>query len=137
MLLVDDDALIRQHAAEILKNAGCLVIEAGSTEDAMMALQTAPVDVLVTDLHLPGASGVALAEAARAQRGTIAILFATGDGQLAARDALPGDMVLNKPYDAVQLIEAVQAAMRAHDLRPDPEALIPPAPQLTREVEKD
>lgn len=137
VLLVDDDALIRQHAAEILKNAGCLVIEAGSTEDAMMALQTAPVDVLVTDLHLPGASGVALAEAARGQRGTIAILFATGDGQLAARDALPGDMVLNKPYDAVQLIEAVQAAMRAHDLRPDPEALIPPAPQPMREVEKD
>lgn len=113
------------------------MIEAGSTEDAMMALQTAPVDVLVTDLHLPGASGVALAEAARAQRGTIAILFATGDGQLAARDALPGEMVLNKPYDAAQLIELVQAAMRAHDLRPDPEALIPPAPQPMREVEKD
>jgi CheY-like chemotaxis protein len=137
VLLVDDDALIRQHAADVLKNAECLVIEAGSTEDAMMALQTAPVDVLVTDLHLPGASGVALAEAARAQRGTIAILFATGDGQQAARDAFPGDMVLNKPYDAMQLIEAVQAAMRAHDLRPDPEALIPPAPQAMREVEKD
>ncbi|MDE0945550.1 MAG: response regulator, partial [Sphingobium sp.] len=137
VLLVDDDSLIRQNTADMLKNAGCLVIEAGSTEDAMMALQTASVDVLVTDLHLPGASGVALAEAARAQRGTIAIIFATGDGQQAARDALPGEIVLNKPYDAVQLVEAVQSAMRAHDVRPDPEALIPPAPISTREVEKD
>lgn len=68
VLLVEDDALIRMNTAEILQDAGYIVVEAASAEEAMAALETVPFDVLVTDLNLPGASGQELAGRARAVR---------------------------------------------------------------------
>lgn len=108
VLLVEDDDLIRLNAAEILQDAGHIVVEAASAEDAMAALQTAPYDVLVTDLNLPGASGTELADRARALRPSVGIVFATGDSS-AIKAGFIGSL-LAKPYNADQLIEAVADA---------------------------
>ena len=113
VLLVEDDALIRANTAEMLQEAGCVVVDAASAEEAMAALHTAPVDVLVTDLNLPGHSGAELARCAREMRGSIGIVFATGDGHRAAEAAASGDVVLTKPYAAARLIEAVGTALDA------------------------
>ena len=113
VLLVEDDALIRANTAEMLQEAGCVVVDAASAEEAMAALHTAPVDVLVTDLNLPGHSGAELARRAREMRGSIGIVFATGDGHRAAEAAASGDVVLTKPYAAARLVEAVGTALDA------------------------
>jgi PAS domain S-box-containing protein len=113
VLLVEDDALIRANTAEMLQEAGCVVVDAASAEEAMAALHTAPVDVLVTDLNLPGHSGAELAQRAREMRGSIGIVFATGDGHRAAEAAASGDVVLTKPYAAARLVEAVGSALDA------------------------
>lgn len=70
-----------------------------------MALQTAPVDVLVTDLNLPGASGRELAEKARALRPDATVVFATGDPGAVANEI--DCVVLAKPYNAEALIAAI------------------------------
>jgi len=118
VLLVEDDALIRANTAEMLQEAGCVVVDAASAEEAMAALHTAPVDVLVTDLNLPGHSGAELAQRAREMRGSIGIVFATGDGHRAAEAAAIGDVVLPKPYAAARLTQAVRAALDAKGVQP-------------------
>lgn len=108
VLLVEDDDLIRATTAEILKEIGFAVIEAASAEDAFTALQTAVVDVLVTDLNLPGASGAELAAHTRAHHPLAVIIYATGDP-----GAIPADnnaVILAKPYDAAKLEAAIGQA---------------------------
>jgi PAS domain S-box-containing protein len=119
VLLVEDDELIRINTAEMLQRAGYVVVEARSAEEAMAALRTAPVDVLVTDLNLPGASGVALAAEARTLRPSAAVVYATGDAT-AVRDE-PGASVLAKPYDARALLKVVEAALRVVGRVAEPE----------------
>jgi PAS domain S-box-containing protein len=108
ILLVEDDPLIRMNTADILQDAGNIVIEAGSAEEAMAALETAPFDVLVTDVNLPGLSGQALAERARALRPSAAIVFATGDTSSVSGER--GATLLCKPYDTEQLLAAVRSS---------------------------
>lgn len=107
VLLVEDDALIRMNTAEILQDAGYIVVEAASAEEAMAALETVPFDVLVTDVNLPGASGPELARRARTLRPSAAIVFATGDTSSVKKEVGAG--ILGKPYDSEALIAVVGA----------------------------
>ncbi|MDE0877627.1 MAG: response regulator [Sphingomonas bacterium] len=111
VLLVEDDPLILRNTADMLKQIGCVVVEAGSAEDALAALQTAAIDVLVTDLNLPGGSGATLAARARDQRGSIGIVFATGDAAHAKKAAEVGDVIIAKPYDLADLRSALGQAL--------------------------
>ncbi|MBW8295304.1 response regulator [Sphingopyxis sp.] len=108
ILLVEDDSLILMNTAEMLKQSGLLVIEAGSAEEAMIALQTSHIDVLVTDINLPGSSGVTLASEARALHPAIGLVFATGDSAMAP--ALADARLLAKPYGMKLLLDAVSEA---------------------------
>ena len=110
VLLVEDDALIRVNTAEALQDGGCVVVEAASAEEAMAALQTAPIDVLVTDINLPGVSGSVLATRARALRPGVGLVFASGDIAAVADDDLAGAVLLSKPYGSDALLDAVRRA---------------------------
>ena len=110
VLLVEDDALIRMNTADILEEAGFVVVDAASAEEAMAALQTAPVDVLVTDVNLPGASGPDLARRARELRPHVTVVFATGDASSVAQES--GATVLAKPYGVRDLLDAIDGAAR-------------------------
>ncbi|KAK0332282.1 hypothetical protein LTR94_025511, partial [Friedmanniomyces endolithicus] len=105
-LLVEDDALIRAATAQMLQDLGASVLEAGSAEEAISALQTAPIDVLITDLNLPGASGVELAVRAHTLSPSIGLVLATGDTQAEYDEGL-GIVVLRKPYDEAGLSQAM------------------------------
>ncbi|MDV3253158.1 response regulator [Devosia sp. BK] len=108
VLLVEDDALIRFSTADLLEEAGYLVVAAGSAEEAVAALDTAPVDILVTDINLPGISGVELARQAKAKRPDLKLVFATGDTS-AIKDQ-PDAQVLIKPYSQSELVRALAAS---------------------------
>jgi signal transduction histidine kinase/DNA-binding response OmpR family regulator len=105
VLVVEDDPLIRSGVAEMLVESGYLVVDAGSAEEAMAALGTAPIDVLLTDMNLPGASGAELAARARALRPGVRVIYATGDTAAATHD--PAARLLAKPYGMVALLNAV------------------------------
>jgi PAS domain S-box-containing protein len=118
VLLVEDDGLIRLTTAEMLQDAGYIVVDAASAEDALTALQTLPVDILVTDLNLPGASGVELASEARKLRPSITIVFATGDPTAVKEqhDAL----ILAKPYNHADLTVTLSKASALYVANPVP-----------------
>lgn len=98
ILVFEDDGLIRMNTAEMLEDAGLIVVEAESAEKARAALQTMAIDVLVTDVNLPGASGVQLADEARKRHPSTMIVFATGD-PASVRDQKHAVFIAN-PYDA-------------------------------------
>jgi CheY-like chemotaxis protein len=111
VLLVEDDALIRSNSAEMLADAGYTVIQAVSAEEAATALKTQAVDVIVTDINLPGLSGTELVAHARAARPDIGVVFASGDAAPLLRGELTGSIVLTKPYGAAGLTSAVSTAL--------------------------
>ncbi len=109
VLLVEDDALIRANTAEMLQGSGFVVVDAASAEDAMTALQTVPIDALVTDVNLPGVSGPDFARTARALRPGVGIVFATGDTASVADET--DAIMLEKPYGLDALAAAVLASL--------------------------
>jgi len=109
VLVVDDDRLVRELALTVLEDAGYRVLEAASGDDAHLLLLAHPdieVDVLFTDV-------IDMANAARALRPGLQVLFATGFANL-ARDNRDSEMrgpVLRKPYRASELCRAVGALL--------------------------
>ena len=69
------------------------------------AQSIAPVDILVTDINLPGAPGTELAARARELRPQVAIVFATGDASTVAKDDRAS--ILVKPYSDHTLLAAL------------------------------
>lgn len=109
ILLVEDDALIRMNTAQTLQDLGHVVVEAKDSEDALVALETSAIDVLLTDIELPGMNGGSLAERARSLRESVGIIFASGrnrlpEGWTSDRRAV----LLQKPYDQKGLAESLQ-----------------------------
>lgn len=112
VLLVEDDALIRMDAADMLAEAGYAVIESEYGPDALAILNQQAVDVLVTDVGLPGMSGLELAEHARRLHPAIGVVFATGDTELPSVGRGPDAAVfLCKPYDGPALACSVRKAI--------------------------
>ncbi|WP_257168312.1 PAS domain-containing protein [Bradyrhizobium sp. SRS-191] len=113
ILVVDDEPTVRMLVIEVLDERGYAVIEAKDGPSGLAALQSnARIDLLITDVGLPGGmNGRQLADAARATRTDLKVLFITGyaenailnSGQLA-----PGMQVLTKPFD----VEALAGRVR-------------------------
>jgi two-component SAPR family response regulator len=84
----------------------------------MIALQTMPIDCLVTDVNLPGLSGLDFADRARALRPEIGIVFTTGDPRAAdrAKDAV----TLMKPFRFEALMAAIDKVIRRPSHEPKP-----------------
>src|SRR3954463_143296 len=104
ILVVEDDRDVREVALTVLEGAGYQVVEAASGDDAYRMLLGDPemtIDLLFTDVVMPGRlDGIDLANAARALRPRLRVLYATGFANLvrANRDADLQGPVLRKPY---------------------------------------
>ncbi|HEX6291618.1 MAG TPA: ATP-binding protein, partial [Herpetosiphonaceae bacterium] len=114
LIVVDDEPKLREVTRRILEHAGHRVFDFGSGAEAIEHLREHPVDVLLTDLGLPGMSGWEIALAARAVRPETQILMATGWGDhITAEEAQRRGVlaVLSKPLDQDILLEAVGQAL--------------------------
>jgi CheY-like chemotaxis protein len=113
ILLVEDEALIRLGTADTLGDLGHRVLEAEDAAQALNVLESQPVDLMITDIRLPGMSGVELAATARRRRPELRVVFASGlDAPPGAddEDARAG-IWLRKPYSERQLVDALRLAM--------------------------
>lgn len=108
VLLVEDDPLIRLSASEMLKDAGYRVLEAHNGEEALSLLQRSGVDVLMTDLNLPGMSGRDLAAQVRLSYPQMRIVFATGEASISDSG---NALILRKPYVFKDLKAVIEAAL--------------------------
>ena len=103
VLVVDDEPTVRMLLTDILDDLGCTVIEAGDSLAGLKILQSdVPIDLLVTDVGLPGGmNGRQMADAGRVSRAALKVLFITGYAEtaiLGAGQLDPGMSVLTKPF---------------------------------------
>jgi CheY-like chemotaxis protein len=102
VLLVEDEGLISQLVADWLSQRGFAVHEAASAEEAMHYLDSgAPVDLLFTDVNLPGAmDGAQLARQVRQRRPELPVVYTSGRARSSIIGALvPRSIFVSKPYD--------------------------------------
>ena len=118
ILVVDDEASVRALMAELLRELGYRVLEAGDGPNAIGVLQADPsVVLLVTDVGLPGGmNGRHLADASRVMRPALPVLFVTGyaENAVLSHGLLPAGMqVLTKPFDLDAFGQRVQTLVKS------------------------
>jgi CheY-like chemotaxis protein len=113
ILVVDDDPLIAMSTAGMLEDLGHTVIEANSGTQALEILRTGRnVDLMVTDLAMPGMNGVELTARVRETHPQLPVLLATGYAELPSvkGSGLPR---LTKPYEQADLKAEVDRLLGA------------------------
>jgi signal transduction histidine kinase/CheY-like chemotaxis protein len=116
ILLVEDEAVVRQLVAEILESNGYGVLQAADGPSALELLRrhTGPVDLLVTDVVMPGMSGPEVANAVSARLPGTRVLYISGytDSAIGHHGVLePGIAFLQKPFSAGDLTRKVRAVL--------------------------
>jgi DNA-binding response OmpR family regulator len=116
VLVVEDEFLIRFMIADYLTECGFLVLEASTADDALVLLETTPVDVVFSDVNMPGRmDGFDLACWIRANRPETSVLLASGVARKANAVAhgLPAESLMEKPYDVRHVAEHIQCLVEA------------------------
>ncbi|HEX4179968.1 MAG TPA: CHASE3 domain-containing protein [Caulobacteraceae bacterium] len=110
VLVVEDDALVRLAAVDMIGALGFTALQAGDATGALRILEgETRVDILFTDVGLPGMRGPELAEAALAQRPDLKIIFASGYADTTTV-SIEGAVRLGKPYQQDELAEVLGLA---------------------------
>lgn len=105
VLVVEDDLLIRLHAAQMIEEAEFEVIEASNADEAIAILEArSDIAVLFTDIQMPGGmDGLKLAAAVTGRWPPIKIVATSGLVNIGPNDLPNGGRFLPKPYSHVQL----------------------------------
>ncbi len=115
ILLCEDDAAVRRITERTLANAGHTVYGVDSAEAALDWLETesTPIDLLVSDVILPGQNGVELARAAAAARPGVRVLLISGyTASVLAESGVPDEVeLLEKPFKPDALLARVGALL--------------------------
>jgi DNA-binding NtrC family response regulator len=120
LLIVDDEAPLREAIAERLGDHGFVVEQASSGEDALVRLSEFAFDVIITDLRLPGVDGRAVLDAALERYPDIIAIIITGYGTV--KDAVnaikqgAADFV-TKPFQFDALLHVLNSALEQRRLR--------------------
>lgn len=110
ILVVDDDDALSYALARILAAEGYNVAGAHDYRDALRILEDrGSVDLLLTDLRLPGVNGFALARMARMRHHNLKVVYVTGCDDFPASEAQGA--VLRKPVDQHTLIRTIREAL--------------------------
>ena len=110
ILLVDDEAELRQIIAEELTSAGFVVIQASNGKQAIEVIRQVKLDLVITDLVMPGRNGVAVVREAELFSLPVVILTAGG---INPPESSAVREVLSKPVDLDYFLIAVQRAIAA------------------------
>jgi DNA-binding NtrC family response regulator len=128
VLVVDDDAALRESAIRALEKTGHRTMQASDAGEAQRILREHRFDVVVTDIYMPGQDGLSLLQAIAERRDPPRVIVMTARGTLettALAQKIGAFDYLAKPFDLRELIDRVAAAVR----RSDPaRAEIEPAP---------
>jgi CheY-like chemotaxis protein len=110
ILLVEDETFVREVASEVLRAAGYRVLSARSAAEAMQIYKNEfEIDLLLTDVVLPGETGRMLADRLHRENPRLPVLLATGYAEQMAREA--SEECLAKPFSSEDLLQRVQRLM--------------------------
>ena len=115
ILVVEDNPVIRALAVDVLREHGYLVLEARGGDEAIAACELCPaLNLLLTDVVMPGMNGPELARRLRATRPRLQVLFMSGytEKTIVQQDgAVPGLNFLEKPFRPEELLSKVAEAL--------------------------
>ena len=121
ILLVDDDPDIRVLTRTFLEHSGYSVYSSGDAERAMQIFSNVPrIDLLVTDLHMPGRSGIQLGLELRQLRGDLPVLLISGgfvEDQQTAKMQEEGWIFLAKPFGLPEMLATVHRILAPLEAR--------------------
>ena len=117
ILLVEDEALVRGIAARLLRTRGYEVIEASDGEEALALTKQyeGRIDLMISDVIMPGMDGPTLLKAARPFLGAAPVMFISGYAEAEFSSLLEGESgvsFLAKPLDITTLAECVKQRLR-------------------------
>ena len=118
ILVIDDEAIVRMLVVEILESAGHSVVDADSAERALQLLDSGEFDLIVSDVIMPGLSGLELLQRVQVQRASLPVILVTGAGtyetlsQALTRGAAG---LVTKPFAHADLVSAVADALERAD----------------------
>lgn len=118
VLVVDDVEAIRQAMAIVLENEGHEVVQASDGLDGMRRLREESVDLLITDVLMPGADGIEVIKAVRQHAPKLKVIAMSGGGNqlpagfsLKMAQAFGAKAVLYKPFENAELVEMVRSVL--------------------------
>ena len=114
VLLVEDEILVNEWVTQSLSEQGFAVQSVTNAADALGHLTSDPVDVLFTDINLPGnMDGAALARRARELLPNLPVVYASARATMLAPDVrVPGAIIVPKPYEPELVGRLLTAALR-------------------------
>lgn len=117
VLVVDDEALLRLHASDLLEEAGFDVIEAPNADTAIRILEERDdVRVLFTDVQMPGRlDGMELARQVHSRWPQVVLLVTSGRLALSSDDIPDAGEFLAKPYEPRALVDKVKDLIETHN----------------------
>ncbi len=127
ILIVDDDAEIRNLLSQYLEKNGLRVSAVAEGRGMWQALAAGRIDLIVLDLMLPGDDGLTLCRDLRAKSSDIPVIMLTARGEETDRIVgleMGADDYLAKPFNARELLARIKVVLRRarslpHNLRPD------------------
>ena len=111
VLLVEDNAQVQAFGAELLNDIGCEVRCASSGEEGLQILADYEPDAVITDIIMPGMSGIDLARRLAERNPSLPVILATGYSEQAA-EGVRGLPIVLKPYSGRDLSAAISSAIR-------------------------
>lgn len=119
ILLVEDEKFVREVTCEVLQSAGYRVLTAKTSLEASCLYEEygAAVDLLLTDMILPGESGLALASRLRGENPSLNILLVSGYAMRAELRELQAEEVLAKPFSTETLLGRVRQLLKAGEFQ--------------------
>jgi|HubBroStandDraft_6_1064221.scaffolds.fasta_scaffold812881_2 CheY-like chemotaxis protein len=108
VLVVEDEVLIRLLLAEALRDAGCRVVEAACAAEALSVLDASALDILITDVKMPGeVDGLELAARVRQARPGLKVIVTSGHAGPNPAQAV-ADAFLPKPFALEDVVRRVE-----------------------------
>jgi CheY-like chemotaxis protein len=108
VLIVEDEFLIAINASAVFEKAGFDTVEASNADEAIAVLQERDVDVVFTDIRMPGSmDGLKLARYVRDRWPPIKIMVTSGHHPIQNGDLPDGGVFLPKPYTDAAIIAAI------------------------------
>ncbi|MDB5655756.1 MAG: response regulator receiver domain protein [Tardiphaga sp.] len=110
ILIVEDDTLLRMHAAEMIEEAGFEVIEAPNADEAIVVLEARlDIAIVFTDIDMPGSmNGLKLAHAIANRWPPIRIVATSGHFKMRDGELPAGGQFIAKPYRSQQILTMLQ-----------------------------
>ena len=112
ILLVEDNPQVSEFARHLLEDLNCRVIEAANSEEALAALERECVDLVFTDIVMPGLSGIELGQQVQERYPDLPVLLASGYSEELLNGNGPSFELLRKPYSRDELAQALLAVLK-------------------------